>query len=57
MARIGHCAEERDCSHAIVVDEVAGVEEQPGVDNNQVTPVEPTVGWLKEKAFIVQAGI
>ena len=57
MSRISHCPEERDSSHAIVVDQVARVDEQPGVDNDQITPVEATVGWLKEKTFIVQAGM
>ena len=57
MSRISHCPEERDSSHAIVVDQVARVDEQPGVDNDQITPVEATVGWLKEETFIVQAGM
>lgn len=55
MSWVPETAEKRNGPHSIVMHKVAWVDEQPGVDENEIGPVELTIGRLQVEPLVIQS--
>ena len=55
MSRVSETPEKRNGTHSVVVHEVARVEEQPRVDEDEIGPVELSIGRIQIETLVVKS--
>ena len=55
MSRVSETPEKRNGTHSVVVHEVARVEEQPRVDEDEIGPVELSIGRIQIEPLVVKS--